>query len=45
MDMKMTSDDGYFVEERSAETVIARMRDCDDPRLKEDHGGRDPQAA
>ncbi|AHK02357.1 6-chlorohydroxyquinol-1,2-dioxygenase [Rhizobium rhizogenes] len=35
MDMKTTGDDGYFVEERSAETVIARMRDCDDPRLKE----------
>ncbi|KWT87197.1 6-chlorohydroxyquinol-1,2-dioxygenase [Agrobacterium tumefaciens str. B6] len=35
MDMKMTRDDGYFVEERSAETVIARMRDCDDPRLME----------
>lgn len=35
MDMKTIGDDGYFVEERSAETVIARMRDCDDPRLKE----------
>jgi hydroxyquinol 1,2-dioxygenase len=34
-DMNTTGDDGYFVEERSAETVIARMRDCDDPRLKE----------
>ncbi|OOO28640.1 6-chlorohydroxyquinol-1,2-dioxygenase [Agrobacterium salinitolerans] len=35
MDMKMSNDDGYFIEERSAETVIARMRDCDDPRLQE----------
>lgn len=27
--------DGYFTEESSAELVVARMRECDDPRLAE----------